>query len=241
MSETPPAHKTAVCISGRCHSLQYTYLNIRQTILDPLGDYDLFMYVPADDFSHHARLLNPTVLKVAADRPIDEGQLVNHENCRFKTGVQAYLQQLYALKMCNRLRVRHARRSGTAYDWVVRCRPDLFFLNSLPELSTLDPAYVYLPDFHHFDGCNDRFAIGSSDKMDVYFNKFDDIHDYVSRVFDQRGVAVSAEMFTIGHLSLNRIETRTLPIRFNRVRDYGMRNDLNKTNRKVKTAPPLAV
>ena len=118
--------KTAVCISGQCRTLNQTHENIRQNLLEQIGDYDLFMYVPKDEHSHHAHLLNHTVLKIADDRHIDEGDLINGINCRFKTGVQSYLQQLYALKLCGQLRLSYEQENGFVYDCIIRCRPDIF-------------------------------------------------------------------------------------------------------------------
>jgi hypothetical protein len=86
--------KTAVCLSGRCRALKQTWKNIQENLLNRLSDYDLFMYVPKDSYSDWASLLNPTVLKVVEDHHIDEGDLINGKNCRLKTGVQPFLQQL---------------------------------------------------------------------------------------------------------------------------------------------------
>jgi hypothetical protein len=226
--------KTAVCISGQCRTLNQTHENIRQNLLERIGDYDLFMYVPKDEYSHHAHLLNPTVLKIADDRHIDEGDLINGINCRFKTGVQSYLQQLYALKLCGQLRLPYEQENGFVYDCIIRCRPDILFMSPVPEIENLDLDCVYLPDFHHFDGCNDRFAIGNSSNMAIYFSKIDCIHEYVRDYFVNKAIPLSAEMFTMIHLRANNIPTEILPIRFNRVRTHGMINDLKKTNRKIK-------
>lgn len=226
--------KTAVCMSGQCRSLNQIHPNIRQNLLDQIDDYDLFMYVPKDDHSLDANLLSPTVLKIVEDRHIDEGLLVNGLNCRFKTGVQAYLQQLHALKSCNQLKLAYQKENDIHYDCVIRCRPDIFFMSPVPKLENLDLNSIYLPDFHHFDGCNDRFAVGNSKNMTIYFNKIDCIHEYVHDYYVNEKIPLSAEMFTIIHLRTHNIPTDILPIRFNRVRAHGMTNDLKKTNRKIK-------
>ncbi len=77
--------------------------------MNQIGDHDLFMFVPRDSNSHLAALLNPTVIRIEDDPPLDEGALINGVNCRLKTGVQPYLQQLYGLKQCNRLRIGHEK------------------------------------------------------------------------------------------------------------------------------------
>lgn len=226
--------RTAVCISGQCRTLARTFRSIHENLLRPLGDYDLFMFVSQDAHAQCAELLQPTVVQTAADRWIDENGLFNGRNCRFKAGVQPYLQQLKALQQCHRLMENHARKNGIAYDCVVRSRPDLFFITPVVPPQRLDLACLYLPDFHHFDGCNDRFAIGNPAHMAVYFNKFDVLFEYVHEYHRRTAVPLSAEMFTILQLQCHGIPLATLPIRFNRMREKGMRNDLEKTRRKFK-------
>lgn len=221
--------KTAVCISGHCRALKQTWKNIQENLLNRIGDYDLFMYAPKDEYSDRASLLKPTVLKKVEDHYIDEGDLINGKNCRLKTGVQPYLQQLYGLKMCNRLRVNYAKQMDIHYDCVIRCRPDILFLKPLEgNIEKLDLNYIYLPDFHQFDGCNDRFAIGNESNMSIYLNKFDHFHDYSLNWLkkNKNTIPVSGEMFTAGHLREHNIKTRTMPVRFNRVRTNKISRDI---------------
>lgn len=220
--------RTAVCMSGRCAGLNQTCRTIREYLLDPIGDFDLFMVVPEDGDSHLASLLSPTALQIEADAPIPERALQNGVNCRLKAGVQAYLQQLHGLKACNRLRIAHERENGIRYDRIIRCRPDLMFVKPLDHLSLLDLSYIHVPDFHGFDGINDRFAVGCAAHMDVYMNKLDEFHDYVTDWFKYRSdaPAVSAEMFTSGQLRNHDIPVRPYPFRFNRARRHKVKNDI---------------
>ncbi|MBI5589296.1 MAG: hypothetical protein HY881_02315 [Deltaproteobacteria bacterium] len=232
--EKPPAvyrgeqPRTAVCISGRCIGLDQTHQTIRECLLDQIGDHDVFMFVPRDSNSHLAALLNPTVIRIEDDPPLNEGPLINGVNCRLKTGVQPYLQQLYGLKQCNRMRIEHEKRKGIHYDRIIRCRPDLMFVKPLDNLSLLDLSYVHVPDFHAYDGINDRFAVGCTEHMNIYMNKLDEFHDYVTDWFKYRGdaLAVSAEMFTSGQLRNHGIPVRPYPFRFNRARDNKIKNDV---------------
>ena len=220
--------RTAVCMSGRCAGLDQTHKSIRECLLNQIGDYDLFMFVPRDSNSHMAALLNPAVIRIEDDPPLNEGSLINGVNCRLKTGVQPYLQQLYGLKQCNRLRIGHEKERGIRYDSIIRCRPDLMFVKPLDHLSLLDLSYVHVPDFHGFDGINDRFAIGCTEYMDIYMNKLDEFNDYVTDWFKYRGnaLAVSAEMFTSGQLRNHNIPVRPYPFRFNRARNNRIKNDI---------------
>ncbi|MGB5983766.1 MAG: hypothetical protein WBG37_00560 [Desulfobacterales bacterium] len=215
--------RTAVCISGSCRMLDVTLPNLEKFVFDVLEHYDLFVYAPRDAFSPLAERLPATLLKVAADRKLPETGLRNGATCRLKSGVQGYLQQLYGLKMCHNLMRKFQRENNIYYDCVIRCRPDLNFLSPIPDPRRLDGDYLYVPDFHQFDGVNDRFAMGGSAQMAVYLDKYDALHGYVARWMarNPHALPVSAEMFTAGHLREAGIPVRQLPIRFNRVRRHG--------------------
>lgn len=228
--------RVAVCLSGRCCGLDRAHRNLQKNLLDPLGHYDLFMYVPDDAYAGFASLLNPTVLAVVPDRDLDEGGLRNGTDCLLKVGLQRYLQQLHGLKMCDRLRQAYEKKHDIHYDAVLRCRPDLLFESPLPDLSALDMNYIYVPDFHMYEGCNDRFAIGNPENMTIYMKKFDDWHAYVSSWINasQDAPPVTAEMFTGGQLRQYGIDVRRLPVRFNRVRAHKVKTDWEDHCRKAR-------
>lgn len=237
--------RIAVCLSGRCSGLDQTYQNLQENVLRPLAHYshvDLFMYVPDDINAEYSLTLNPAVLQVVPDHHLDEGSLVNGRDCQLKVGIQRYLQQLYGLKMCDQLRQAYEKENGLHYDAVLRCRPDLFFERALPDLTTLDLNFIYVPDFHMFEGCNDRFAFGNSENMAIYMKKYDDWHSYV-RDWISAGPAappVTAEMFTGGQLRLYGIDVRLLPVRFNRVRSQKMETDWEDHQRKVRNKSKIS-
>jgi hypothetical protein len=231
-----PSARVAVCMSGRCCGLDRTHRSIRKYVLAPIGRCDLFMYVPQDEDASLAGLLNPTALEVVPDRPLDEGGLQNGVHCQLKAGLQAYLQQLYGLKMCDRLRRRYAAQHGIHYGAVVRCRPDLRFDSPLPDLATLDLNYIHVPDFHMYEGCNDRVAIGNPENMTMYMSKFDDWPAYVRNWIGASPTAppVTAEMFTGGQLRQHGIGVRLMPVRFNRVRAHKIKTDWEDHRRKTR-------
>ena len=222
-----PVRRTAVCMSGRCLGLDRHIGNLKENLFSVLGPYDLFMYLADEPESEAAVALNPTVLHVEPDRPIPEGPLVYGVNCRFKTGVQAYLQQLYGIKRANDLRLTHAHVHGVWYDRVIRCRPDLFFLHPLKGIDDLNLRYVHVPDFHGFEGVNDRFAVGNPIHMDIYMRQIDTIFIQATQWLAKNPEAppVSAEMCTAGHLRRHGVSVRQFKVRFNRVRTTGVIED----------------
>ncbi len=219
--------RVAVCMSGRCVGLDQTHANIRHNLLDRLPAYDLFMYVPDDAYAGLAARLSPTVLAVRPDRPIAEGRLRHGRNCLIKAGVQRYLQQLQGLKACDQLRRQYARENGVQYAAVVRCRPDVLFEAPLPDPHALDLNYLHVPDFHMYEGVNDRFAIGNPQDMTVYMSKVDAFDAYVRAwaATHPQAPPVTAEMFTAGHLRAHGIAVRRLAVRFNRVRAGKVKRD----------------
>jgi hypothetical protein len=227
---TGPHRRFAVCMSGSCRGLSKTWKNIRENLLKQLPEYDLFIATPDDSHADQANLLNPAGLYIEPDHAIDETGLVNRKNCLLKTGVQKYLQQLNGLKQVMQLQKDHARKTGKVYDAVIRCRPDVMYVRPVNNLGGLDLQYLYCPDFHQFDGVNDRFALGKPVDMDVYMNKLDEFHEYVTDWYriNANAPLVSAEMFTAGHLRNHGISIRTLPVHFNRVRDHGVKHDVSE-------------
>ncbi len=222
--------RIAVLFSGSCRGLERTAEALRRCLLEELGAHDIFMFVPQDAHGHLASLLQPTVLRAAPDRPLAEGRLRDGLNCRLKRGVQAYLQQIEGLEQCDRLRQEHERQKGWRYGAIIRCRPDLLFVSPLRRVRELDLRYLYVPDFHGFDGCNDRFAIGSPENMSVYCRKRRDLEPYALdwMASNPHALPVSAEMFTAGHLRHHGIALRTLPVRFNRVRGDRVSRDVDE-------------
>jgi hypothetical protein len=219
--------RVAVCLSGRCRGLERTYTNLCRHLLERLPAYDLFMFVPADEDAGLAALLRPTVLQAAPDVPIAEGGLRNGVNCLLKVGVQPYLQQLQGLKACDRIRREYEQANGIRYDAVIRCRPDVLFEAPLPDLAALDLNYLHVPDFHMYEGVNDRFAVGQPGHMTTYMNKADEFEAYVQDWTDGHPQAppVTAEMFTAGHLRQHGIPVRRWAVRFNRVRAGKVKRD----------------
>ena len=219
--------RVAVCMSGRCLGLDRTHDNIRRHLLARLPAYDLFMFVPEDAYADLAGLLTPTVVAVRPDRPIAEGHLQNGRNCLIKSGIQPYLQQLQGLKACDQLRRRYEQENGVRYEAVIRCRPDILFEAPLPDPIDLDLNYLHVPDFHMYEGVNDRFAIGNPQHMELYMTKIDAFESYVRdwTAGSPKAPPVTAEMFTAGHLRAHGIPVRRLAVRFNRVRAAKIKRD----------------
>jgi hypothetical protein len=76
--------------------------------------------------------------------------------------------------MCQLHSIQHVtgmwRSSKTAYHAVLYLRPDMLYNCPLPVkvLDNLDPHKVYIADFHHWHGLNDRFALGRPEAVGLW-------------------------------------------------------------------------
>ena len=216
--------KTAVCFSGQGRSLEYTHENIQNYLVNKLGDVDTFFNVCEDANSHKIeKYFNPTVLNIEPDELVDEKDYNFYNNIR---GTKSqYLMMLKSRKKVNELRLQYEKDNSIEYDYVVSSRMDVKYFNPLEDLEKLDSDYIQVPDFHGFscvqgNGYNDRFAIGNSKNMTVYFDLFDSLIHY-----SNLGHSIHGESTLYFHLLHNNIKTKYIPFRFTRVRENGKEID----------------
>lgn len=85
----------------------------------------------------------------------------------------------YKIYAANELRKRYELETGTQYDWIVRCRPDLMFHANVSLPPAHKPKSVYLPKSQCSPGWfNDQFAIASPSDMDLYSSFFFHMPEY---------------------------------------------------------------
>ena len=220
--------KVAICFSGQCRALESTYLNLKQNLIDPLNA-DVFVYASEDDYSKLNKdcldFFEPKLMAVVPDVKIKEEGLEAHP---LQRSLQEYIQMLNSWQQANKLRCFWEVLTNIHYDYVIRTRLDIrLFEKVTPELlQTFDVGkYVYVPDFHSFAcvrgfGCNDRFAVGSSENITIYSNMIDDVHQYCSE-----NHTLHAESTLCYHLRRHEVKYCLAPIRFTRVRPGGIEMD----------------
>ena len=90
-----------------------------------------------------------------------------------KLHAEGQVQQMYAWWRVNELRKRHEEEKQMQYDWIVRMRADVLFVQRIPPLEHYAPDRITVPLFHN--NChpclNDKFAIGPAQMMDVYMGQ----------------------------------------------------------------------
>jgi hypothetical protein len=68
------------------------------------------------------------------------------------------------------------RGSGRSYEAVVYLRPDMLYNCPLPaeRIKRLEENTIYLANFHHWRGYNDRFAMGTPHVAGTWGDRYDD-------------------------------------------------------------------
>lgn len=225
----------ALVFWGLTRSLSWTVGSIEQHIFAPLVDHGIryhsyihtytLMGPYSNPRSHEADytlnfteyvLLNPTAWKIEAMEDVDR-HLHLEKYMRWTdpwannySSVKNHVRALYSLMQATLLVV----NAPVAYDAVVALRPDVFYLNDLniPELLSIKPRTLYIPDFHLIAGVNDRFAFGSPGAMKVYGTRYLHAELYVTRK------GLHSENFLRHVLDANGIATEQVHFRFRRMR-----------------------
>ena len=212
--------KTAICFSGTARALEYTHENLQNCLLDTHGEVDTFFHVAENNDSFKVeKYFNPTALRIEKDPPVEEEELIFYPGIRGTK--KQYLRMLHSRKKVNELRLDYEKENHINYDCIIASRLDVKYFTSVDDSSKLDLNYVYIPDFHGFSkvlggGYNDRFAIGNSANMDIYFR----LYDYL-RPYCLDGHIIHGETTLHHHLVSCDIKTKYIPVRFTRVRENG--------------------
>ena len=66
------------------------------------------------------------------------------------------------------------KSSGHDYHAVLYMRPDVLYNCPFPTtaLDTLEQDSIYIADFHHWNGLNDRFAMGAPHTVGLWGNRY---------------------------------------------------------------------
>ena len=219
--------RTAICFTGTCRSLDHTYQNICEFLIDPIDNCDIFAFVPKTPHINNAlQLLNNTNLKKIVfekEGAIDETGLSFVPGWPPKTTTtQIYLKMVQSRKKINDMLTSYEVYNNFRYDRVIFSRLDVkYYTNVSQELENHKLDNLLITDFHNtiggvIYGYNDRFAVGDRKVMSSYLNLYDSVGKYSSL-----GGKFQAETFLKWHLKNNGIFPRKIPIRFGRVRSSG--------------------
>jgi len=228
--------KTAICFTGTGRSLDHTWENIQQQLIEPHENCDIFAHLTPTKYAH--KLYKHFDYKEIVEVRVEEDLHFNVEGLRWQhmwpmgphsgdAPQQTYLNMLYSRKRCGEILAEYSQKNDVKYDKVIFSRLDVEYYNPLPEMELEN---ICVPDFHHFThlqgtGCNDRFAASNYDNMITYFKLFEHIPQFLAA----HG-RLHAESFLGWHLMNSGMNIHKYPIRFTRLRPDGERVDTHLQN-----------
>lgn len=227
--------KTALCFACTGRSLEYTFDNIKENLIDRIDNHDIFLYLTKGKFSDSAlkkfEKENVVNFRVVDEVPIDLTPYTFRPDWppafigNLEPGRQVYLQMIKSRSMLNDM----IDETGNDYDRVIFSRLDVLYDEPFKkEFDDFDLDFINIPDFHNWGGYNDRFAISSRNNMRKYFSLFDRIDEY-----SKEGVVLHAETNLKLHLDRQGAKINYFPIRFIRVRGGGkLHESVEKLNKQ---------
>lgn len=101
------------------------------------------------------------------------------------------------------------------FDYYIYLRPDVFYVDKLKYnmLSCCNDNTIAIPNFGHYGGCNDRFAITTKKTVDCY-HRFDFLKTCGLKILHSETI-LNKKLLKSG------INTKEIKFRFNRVRANG--------------------
>ncbi len=200
--------RVAVCLSGEMRGCPDCLDNLKTHVIQPFekveAEVDLLVCTRADRWwsdvwvylSESIRMLHvehnaPMDSVKYIEGPVNPQHLGRAEGTdRRSFFYQSYLQYFRSLKTVGEMLARAEEQDDVPYDWVVRARPDAKLRDPL-KVENLEPGVVHFPhndwwpytdtDGQRLDTLCDKFAVGPSRSMHVYFSRLDFLRRYCDR------------------------------------------------------------
>ena len=198
--------KIAICYWGMTRSTKYVYNSHINNLFNVFKsnniDYDIFMHTWKTgvngqniglnycnflvDYEEY-KLLNPNFYKI--DNQDDFLHRLNFEDYFNKELYELYgdsyyewIPQLIRNHLCaleSQKRVYNmVVESNNCYDYIVYIRPDVEILNPI-DINWINSDFdIILPNYYHYEGLNDRFAIIHFDNAVKYSTRIDEIIEF---------------------------------------------------------------
>jgi len=170
--------KVAICMSGGLRCFKETYQFTDKFIFSKL-DYDLYFYGTENKEGKEQNLNDFTNLYNPKSVIINDTEfytdIINSFDINWDKK-QNLIPMFFNIYMCNELR----KNSNVHYDIVIRCRPDCFFKQSIPEQDFINAATntLLVPGCWSFGGVSDLFAIANSNVYNSYASTYLNLKEY---------------------------------------------------------------
>lgn len=192
--------KIALCLSGHLRKFEQTYPALHLFLL---RNYDVDIFIHTWDklgfscayktdatldsidpkITEINRLYNPKKMIIESCDFIEELKRQGDEYAPHLRNEPKHVghmaSMLYKIYAANELYKLYQMETGTQYDWIIRCRPDLLFHNPIRIPNEHKPGKVWIPKATSSpDWYNDQLAIGSPEDMELYSSVFFDMSEY---------------------------------------------------------------
>jgi len=172
--------RTAICCAGTGRCIDYTIENLQENLFYD-DSVDVYLYLTKENNTNYVKekFLNISNINIFINKedhiPIDNIKFQYNWPPSIQTdynkGRQIYVQMLRSRYILGQL----INLNSVKYDRVLFSRIDVVYekpiFNILDTLD-IDDETIYVPNFHHWGGINDRFAYSTHSGMVDYFNLY---------------------------------------------------------------------
>jgi len=226
----------AVCISGQFRSFDKCLPSIFKNLILTNSNYELKFFTSFAKEEDKPINIPTEFFKISSVIKIEEDSVLpdlSYQKSKYKyqdynldteNDPKLIYYQLKQFQSVFNMVKEYEKNNNMTFDYVMRLRPDLEF-ESIFNWELLEDSII-TPSEDHFQGHNDRFAIGPRNLMEVYMNRL----DYWMSENDDINFTTQNEVNLKHHLDNHNILVNKIPIGLQYIR-Y---NDFSKTKLKIK-------
>lgn len=228
-----PKIKIAICYWGLTRSSKIVYPSHDKYLFNILNDndinYEIFMHtwfignekqnvqgavleIPPDYEEY--KFLNPAYYEIDDQEEFKENSEIIQNFARMNQVTVNYICALESQKRVTDMVI----QSKNYYDLIMYIRPDVLLKNFFPVelLYGLKEKSILIPDFHHWGGYNDRFAVLDYETAPIYGKRIQSALDYI-----KKNKKMHAETYLKYICTQNDLEVLLINFKFDRVRPDG--------------------
>ncbi|KAG6550753.1 hypothetical protein Mapa_007657 [Marchantia paleacea] len=169
--------RVAICLVGGARAFELTGPSIKQYLLDPYEDADVFVHSPVDKDVHKLTLLEgfPHLAAIRLFHPkwINETKIASEVLTARGSpkGIQGLLQYFQLVEGCLDMIQAYERLHGFSYAWVIRTRVDGYWNAPMPQMEFFKKSYYYVPHGSGYGGLNDRLGVGTRELSTIALSR----------------------------------------------------------------------
>lgn len=222
--------KTAICCAGTGRCIDHTIDNLKQNLFYDHST-DIYLYLTSTENTDYVKKQFEDVPNINIYTNREDHIPIEHIKFRhnwppsiqtdYNKGRQIYVQMLRSRCILGGL----VNLQSTKYDRILFSRIDVVYeqpvFDILDSLS-IDDNTIYVPNFHHWGGINDRFACSTQDGMIDYFN----LYNYIDILVKDKHV-FHAESTLLQYMNDINKHVKQCGVRFCRIRNGKLHDKFN--------------